>query len=78
MVCRPVQAFPKDAKIMLLCGDGLRSLVASKTLQDEGGFTNLVWIYDGLMTCEDEEAITSQGTTMEVGYKNACLDSGIG
>ena len=69
-------AYPKDTKLLLVCGDGLRSLVAAQTLTTTCNFTNVAWLFGGLHGSRDQEALKSAGTEPEVGYKVAPLDEG--
>ena len=71
-----IKRFNKNSKLIIACGDGLRSLVACKLLQDEG-CRDVVWVEAGLLTCESEPAMKSVGTQVDVGYKRAGLDLGL-
>ncbi|CAL4930488.1 unnamed protein product [Urochloa decumbens] len=42
----------KDAKLLVACGEGLRSLIAVRMLHD-GGYRNLAWLAGGFSKCKD-------------------------
>ncbi|GAB5360210.1 hypothetical protein AAMO2058_000608100 [Amorphochlora amoebiformis] len=66
--------FPADAKIILTCGEGLRSLVAGKNLRD-AGYTNILWLAGGFAGVP-EGVLENAGTDVEIGYRRAGLDGG--
>jgi len=68
--------FPKDAKVIVGCGDGLRSLIATKELQDKDGYTSLRWLQDGFQMLAGRPGFASTGTEVAVGYAEAGLDPG--
>jgi len=70
--------FDKDAKLVVVCGQGERSLCLSQVLQWEGGFTDLVCLKNGLQTCTEDQLkpLDSVGTNVKVGYKDAQYDVG--
>uniref|UniRef100_A0A7S1I1V0 Rhodanese domain-containing protein n=1 Tax=Eutreptiella gymnastica TaxID=73025 RepID=A0A7S1I1V0_9EUGL len=70
--------FSKDEKLIVVCGQGDRSVALARMLQWEGGYTDLVWLRKGLQTCTDQQLklLNSVGTNVEIGYKDAALDKG--
>jgi len=42
----------KDAKLLVACGEGLRSLIAVRMLHDDG-YRNLAWLAGGFSKCAD-------------------------
>ncbi|KAK9153500.1 hypothetical protein Sjap_000980 [Stephania japonica] len=43
----------RDAKLLVACGEGLRSLMAISKLYNEGGYRNLGWLVGGFNTADD-------------------------
>ncbi|XP_058075011.1 rhodanese-like domain-containing protein 10 [Magnolia sinica] len=52
----------KDSKLLLACGEGLRSMMAIKRLH-EGGYKNLGWLAGGFNRSKDNDFPTVEGTT---------------
>ncbi|KAL5975026.1 Rhodanese-like domain-containing protein 10 [Asimina triloba] len=52
----------QDSKLLLACGEGLRSLMAVARLH-EGGYKNLGWLAGGFNVAKDNDFPTTEGTT---------------
>lgn len=52
----------KDDKLLVVCGEGLRSLMALKNLH-RGGYKNLGWLVGGFNKCKDSDFECVEGTT---------------
>eukprot|EP00471_Norrisiella_sphaerica_P003837 CAMPEP_0184479748 /NCGR_PEP_ID=MMETSP0113_2-20130426/1349_1 /TAXON_ID=91329 /ORGANISM="Norrisiella sphaerica, Strain BC52" /LENGTH=269 /DNA_ID=CAMNT_0026857889 /DNA_START=88 /DNA_END=897 /DNA_ORIENTATION=- len=66
--------YPADAKIVLACGEGLRSLVASDYLNN-AGYQNVLWLAGGMQKVP-KGVFTNEGTDVDTGYARAGLDGG--
>ncbi|KAJ0978256.1 hypothetical protein J5N97_013730 [Dioscorea zingiberensis] len=51
----------KDAKLLVACGEGLRSRIALKVL-DKGGYNNLGWLAGGFNRSQDADFPDVQGS----------------
>mmetsp|Transcript_24862 Transcript_24862/g.44232 ORF Transcript_24862/g.44232 Transcript_24862/m.44232 type:complete len:270 (-) Transcript_24862:290-1099(-) len=68
------KVFPADTKLVLVCGEGLRSLIATKQLVD-AGYKNVLWLAAGLQGVPLAD-IPSEGSDVNLGYARAGLDGG--
>ncbi|EEE58850.1 hypothetical protein OsJ_10441 [Oryza sativa Japonica Group] len=50
----------KDAKLLVACGEGLRSLIAVRMLYDDG-YKNLAWLAGGFSKCVDGDFADVEG-----------------
>ncbi|KAL6644879.1 hypothetical protein ACP70R_016487 [Stipagrostis hirtigluma subsp. patula] len=50
----------KDAKLLVACGEGLRSLIAVRMLHDDG-YRNLAWLAGGFSKCVDGDFADVEG-----------------
>ncbi|XP_066391631.1 rhodanese-like domain-containing protein 10 [Miscanthus floridulus] len=50
----------KDAKLLVACGEGLRSLIAVRMLHDDG-YRNLAWLAGGFSKCADGDFADVEG-----------------
>ncbi|KAF8683792.1 hypothetical protein HU200_044726 [Digitaria exilis] len=50
----------KDAKLLVACGEGLRSLIAVRMLHDDG-YRNLAWLAGGFSKCADGDFAGVEG-----------------
>ncbi|XP_062210897.1 rhodanese-like domain-containing protein 10 [Phragmites australis] len=50
----------KDAKLLVACGEGLRSLIAVRMLHDDG-YKNLAWLAGGFSKCVDGDFADVEG-----------------
>ncbi|KAF0934763.1 hypothetical protein E2562_028621 [Oryza meyeriana var. granulata] len=50
----------KDAKLLVACGEGLRSLIAVRMLYDDG-YKNLAWLAGGFSKCIDGDFADVEG-----------------
>eukprot|EP00466_Bigelowiella_natans_P000038 jgi/Bigna1/45886/estExt_Genewise1.C_10015 len=66
--------FPADAKLILSCGEGLRSLVATDYLVN-AGFTNVMWLAGGMQRMP-KGTMEVEGTNVDTGFARAGLDGG--
>mmetsp|Transcript_16115 Transcript_16115/g.32655 ORF Transcript_16115/g.32655 Transcript_16115/m.32655 type:complete len:263 (-) Transcript_16115:382-1170(-) len=66
--------YPADAKLIVSCAEGLRSLLATKALRD-AGYAQAFWLAGGLSGVP-KGVLTDEGTSVDVGYRRAGLDGG--
>jgi len=66
--------YPADSKLIVSCGEGLRSLLATKALRD-AGYAQAFWLAGGLSGVP-KDVLTNEGTSVDVGYRRAGLDGG--
>ncbi|KAL6901887.1 hypothetical protein ACP4OV_004763 [Aristida adscensionis] len=59
-VAAAVASDGKDAKLLVACGEGLRSLIAVRMLHDEG-YRNLAWLAGGFSKCVDGDFADVEG-----------------
>ncbi|PKA62683.1 Rhodanese-like domain-containing protein 10 [Apostasia shenzhenica] len=56
----------KDKKLLVACGEGLRSLAAVKKLREEGGYGDLAWLAGGFnRSGEDDFGDVERGTKLQ-------------
>ncbi|KAK9128023.1 hypothetical protein Syun_016820 [Stephania yunnanensis] len=57
----------KDAKLLVACGEGLRSLMAISKLYNEGGYRNLGWLVGGFNTADDANLFCHDNQHLQFG-----------